>query len=307
MMYDLLVIGNEREGLERALSAARAGYRVAVGGLQTTPPSIALMQQAVDRVSTTSSVTMAAIRAEVAEMARQEASADLVKMNRAGIERIAGDVRFLSETVVEFHEGESRRQVSAAKIVIACGVRSRQPVSFHIDGEQVLTPESLLDLETIPESMIIVGGGATGLAAAILMAKLGVEITVVDEQANLFAICRGLDGSFDEVTSLSIAFRLGEEAIGTLSRAKGQNSVKLASGRELTADLVLICVGQEGQTDNLYLEQAGVGVDEHGRVWCDMEGRTWTSGIFAVGSVVSTNSQRTTTTVANGDLAMLLS
>lgn len=295
MMYDLLVIGGEQEGVERALSAARAGFRVAIAGLESRPATASQLQEAANRLIGLSPLTMDAFRTEATRITHRQEWSDRAKLSRAGVEMISGSVRFMSEETIEVVDGDASHLVSARKIVIACGVRSRRPASFHVDEERVLTVESLLNLAEIPRTAVIVGAGASGLAAALLMARLGVEVTVVDEHTNLLEIYGAIDGSCDDVATLPIAFRLGDEVIGTVPGSDREVSARLAIGRTLTAEVIIVCVGGEGMTDGLDLEQAGVGVDEHGRLWCDIHGRTWSQAIIAVGDVISPRSRLTQT------------
>ncbi len=312
MLYDLLVIGDEREGVARAIAAAQLGRRVAVISDPETAPSLALLMQSVEnltmnwravtkhedslrarragvrpaRLKLSRASTMAVWRTEVARLRRYQEAADLSLFDSLAIDRISGNARFVSETSVKVISDSKEEDVSGAEIVIACGTRSRQPASFHCDGKHVLVAESLLGLASIPRSTIVVGAGETGFAAATLLARLGAEVTVIDDHVSLFEICRMFGDSFDVIQELQIAFRLGEEAIGVEQRSGNQTIVRLASGREMAADVVVACLGRDGKTDGLNLVSAGVGLDERSRIWCDVTGTTWSPRIKAVGSVV---------------------
>jgi NAD(P) transhydrogenase len=286
LIYDLLVIGDEQEGTERSLSAARMGRRVGVVGLDDASASLDLMRRAVDRIVECDVVTMESLRAEVTRLIRSQTLLQRAMADRLGIERISGKAQFVTDSSVEIVDGGSSRIVTANEIIVACGTKSRQPASFQCDGRRVLVSESLLELDHMPRSSIIVGAGATGLATAMLLAKLGVEVTVIDEHLVLFDVCRALDGSFEEIPLLPIAFRLGEEVIGTELRPDRRVAARFASGRVLTSDAIVVCVGRVGKTETLNLEAVGVGLDERGRLWCDSTGHTWSPRILAVGDVV---------------------
>ena len=312
MLYDLLVIGDEREGVARAIAAARMGRRVAVISPPESAPSLTLLMQAVENLTANwhvtnkaqnpslarraevvparreklRTMTMADWRTEVAQLRRRQMVADYSLMDSLSIDRISGNARFVSEMSVRIIDCCKEEEVSGEEIVIACGTKSRQPASFHCDGRHVFVVESLLQLTSLPRSMIVVGAGETGFAAAILLARLGAEVTVIDDHVSLFQICRMFGDSFDVIQELQIAFRLGEEAIGVEQQSETQTIVRLASGCEMTAEAVVACVGREGKTDGLNLDSAGVGLDERSRIWCDVNGKTWSSGIIAVGSVV---------------------
>ncbi len=286
MDYDLLVVGNEREGIERAIAAAQDGLRVAIIENSESNPSVDVMQSAANQIVERRDVTMSCWRAEVSRLVRCQRLADRAEWECLGIERISGSARFLSAGSIEVTTADDRRIVSAAEVVLACGTESRVPKSFCVDERFVLTVESLLKMEEIPRSAIIVGAGETGLSAAMMLATLGVDVVVIDEQVNLMEIYGTFGLSAEATECLNIAFRLGDEAIGTELRPDFQAGVRLASGRVLVADAVLICVGRDGNTGGFNLEAAGVGVDEHSRVWCDNSGQTWNAGINAVGTVI---------------------
>lgn len=286
MDYELLIIGEEQQGIERALAAARLGHRVAVIGFPETVPSLDLLRLAAFNMTEHGEVSMDAWRAEVARLVRCQQLAMNAELESAGIERIYGEVTFVSPTTLEVLERDGRRVITSREIVLATGTRSRMPRSLGDDDRFVFSVESMLNLKDIPRSMIVVGAGETGLSIAIMFAGLGVEVTVVDEHLTLLELCGLFDARFDAIQSLNIAFRLDDEVIGIEHRHDLEAAVRLVSGQALIADAVLVCVGKEGRTDGLNLEAAGVGIDERGRVWCDAKGQTWAEQISAVGDVV---------------------
>ena len=321
MIFDMLVIGSEREGIERALAAARNS--LCVGVVEdfenvTSSASFLLQRQALDRLlnlgqnsqripgrssleadshpslqteagtersTDLPSLTMSAWQAEVARLKHRQILADRSEMDDLGIERISGQPKFLSASTIRVTNSGEVRDISGSEFVIACGTKTRPQAAFPCDGRFVFDVESVLGMPERPRSMIVVGAGETGLSTAITFAKLGVDVTVVDEHVNLLEVCSLFDGSLDAIQSLQIAFRLGDAVIGTESRPDLQAAVRMTSGRVLTADAIVVCAGREGRTDGLNLEAVGVGLDEHGRIWCDNSGRTWSPHIFAVGQV----------------------
>ena len=286
MDYDLLIIGVERDGIDRAIAAARDGLRAAVIRTIDSVPTLDVMRRAADNLANQSRLSMSSWQAEVARLICCQTDAEDAELDAAGVELISGHVRFVSPTAVEVWRSDERRTITTEETVLACGTKSRVPVTLRGDQRFVVNMESLFTLKEMPKSVIVVGGGETGLGAAIMLATLGVEVTVVDEHVTLLELCGLFETRFESVQSLNIAFRLGDEAIGTELRRDLQAAVRLASGRVLVADAVLVCVGKEGRTADLNLDAAGVGVDERGRLWCDVNGQTWTSQITAVGDVV---------------------
>jgi NAD(P) transhydrogenase len=286
MDYDLLVIGEDRCGIERAMASARSGDRVGVVKPRNSMTSLDTMRLAAFNIAENGRTSMAAWRAEAARLNGCQCFAENAELDAAGVELIYGSASFKSSSIVEVRGRDDRREVSCREFVLACGCRSRLPRYLQENGRFVVTLETLLNLNDVPRSMIVVGGGESGLSAAIMLAGLGVEVTVVDEHATLSELCGLFDAKFDAIQTLNIAFRLDDEVVGTELRPNRQTAVRLASGRVLAADAVLVCLGKEGNTEGLNLDAVGVGIDEHGRVWCDPDGQTWTSHISAVGDVV---------------------
>jgi NAD(P) transhydrogenase len=325
MNYELLVIGNRRESINEALAAARRGELVALvafhrasnapdierhgtlispsarGALATRISegiSIEVLRRAASGLGGMGQVRMRELRDEAIRIAGEQWLADRSEFESLGVEVFSGDVRFVGERAVEvsglpgavdqIDSTSVPVVITARRIVLACGTRSIRPSHVRFDSHRILDVESLLMLDELPRSMIVVGAGETGLDYAMLLGSLGVDVTVVDEQANVFDVYGGLmnDSRLCEMQSLDIAFRLGDEMIGVETRGDDLVAVRLASGKVFVAQAALVCVGRVGETESLNLESAGVGLDERGRVWCDANGGTWASHIQAVGDIV---------------------
>ncbi|WP_010586920.1 FAD-dependent oxidoreductase [Schlesneria paludicola] len=286
MNYDLLVIGNSRAGAERAAAEALAGRRVAL--LKSVEKTVRLdvMQTSAEIIVASDNVSMRAWRAEVDRLTRSEMAAEFERLAELGVEQIVGSARFVSPTVVEATFGAERRRVEASDFVLACETRSRRPNFLFANDRCTVVAEDLLKLTDLPRSAVVVGAGATGLSTAVTLATLGVEVVVVDNHATLLELCGLFDSTFDALQTRDVAFRLEDEAIGVTAQPDLQAAVRLASGRQIVADSIVVCVGSEGMVEGLNLEAAGVGVDDRGRVWCDRNGKTWAKQISAVGPIV---------------------
>lgn len=291
MNYELLVIGNGREAIDGAIASARRGQRVALvetKAVVSEAASIEVLRQAVNHLAKVGSTSMSELRNEVDRIGRCQRAADRAELECLGVDVFSGDVQFVAADTVEVRSGDDVISIQADNVLVACGTKSARPGHIRFDGRLVVDVESLLTLDELPRSMIVVGAGETGLDYALLLGSLGVDVTVIDEKANAFDVCGGLmdDARLFEMQSLDIAFRLGDEVIGVETRTDDRTAVRLASGKVFVAEAVLVCVGRVGQTGALNLEAAGVGLDERGRVWCDADGGTWASHIKAAGDVV---------------------
>lgn len=298
MDFDLLVIDQDREGIEQAMSAVRAGRCTGIVEATGDMP-FDVVELAAQNVSRSRSMTMTAWRREADRLYRQRQMAQCSALERAGVQRISGRPRFITSSKIEITASTGNRLASATNYVLACGTRSRFPQSFGRDPRFVFSVESILQLPEMPRQIVVVGAGETGMAVAIMLARLGIEVVVVDEHLNLVDLCGMLDERMDVAQSLDIAFRLNEEAIGIERRSDLRVAVRLASGRTVGADAAVVCVGREGNTNELNLDAAGVGVDERGRVWCDDKGRTWNPNISVVGDLASFPHQGQTNSSCN--------
>lgn len=286
MNYDLLVIGDELEGIERARSVARDGHRVAVVSSLGAGPSLDVICRAANNLLQNDDVNLTNWNREVTSLSHRRTVADHAELEGLGIDWISGLPSFVSRETVAVTVRGQKQFLSGSEIVLACGTQSHKSASLAVDGRFVIGLESLPGATAQPRTAIVVGGGESGLLTAMVLARMGVDVTVIDEHQSPFELAGLLDARFDTLQTLNVAFRLNDEAIGTELRPDLQAAVRLASGRLLVADMVVVCCGRDGRTDGLNLEAAGVGVDERGRVWCDAGGKTWANRISAVGSVV---------------------
>jgi len=296
MDTELVVIGNTKAGYDRAISVARRGRNLSV--IHPTEKqdrrviSLEIYRRAASELVTGGTIRVSDLRKVVLEIDQAEQSVEYSELERFGVDVYAGAVRFLDRNSVEVNQTETEQGsnvvLKAEKIVLANGTRSLRPAHFPFNNTTVVDRETLLSMPEFPTSMIVVGAGSLGLEYASFLASLGIEVTVVDERTGPIDLCQALTNEkmITDIVSLNMAFRFGDEVIGIDSRSNSSATVRLASGKKFSAGAVLVCVGQEGNTDSLNLEAAGVGVDERGRVWCDQEGKTWNDRIFAVGDIV---------------------
>ena len=296
MSYELLVIGNGRESIDGALSTARRGASVALARMNHAPEhdfSIDVLRRAVSGLGGVGSISIKALRRVATEIASEQWRADHSELERLGVDVYCGDMRFIDARTIEvidtFELLEPRLwSLQASRILLACGTRSVRPSHVPFDSRRILDVELLLMRDELPSSMIVVGAGETGLDYAMLLASLGVDVTVIDAKANVFDVYGGMmnEARLCELQSLDIAFRMGDEMIGIESRGADSVAVRLSSGKVFVAEAALVCVGRVGETESLNLEVTGVGLDERGRIWCNANGGTWASHITAVGNII---------------------
>lgn len=311
MHYDLLVIGRGLAAQQAALAAAGMNKRVAIverngqssgevslhaGSIRSKTVREAILRLTGNRRNEVDDnpdgesrpITMDDLRREVDQLIRHELDAVGDQLERHGVESLTGDARFVSSHEVEITGPDGQSVVRADRILIACGTRPARPGYIPFDGELVFDADEIFNLNRIPRSMIVVGGGTTGVEYATLFATLGVQVTVVDGRERLLDFCDReiVDALLDHARSLGVVFRLGEEVIGVDRLQNETAAVCLEGGEQLIGETVLVCVGRVGNTDELNLQAAGLEPDERGRLWCNEDHQTWASHIYGAGDVV---------------------
>jgi pyruvate/2-oxoglutarate dehydrogenase complex dihydrolipoamide dehydrogenase (E3) component len=203
-----------------------------------------------------------------------------------GMERctvIHGHARFESAKTIRVGD----RVITGERIFINVGGRARIPDFPGIEGLQYLTNTSMVELDVLPEHLVVIGGSYVGLEFAQMYRRFGSQVTVVEKASRIIS-------REDEAVSKTVkefleaegvAFRLDAECIGFASAADGATvHVDCTHGdRSVKGSHVLLAVGRQPNTDDLGLDRAGIAVDEHGYVVVDDELRTNVPGVWAMG------------------------
>jgi pyruvate/2-oxoglutarate dehydrogenase complex dihydrolipoamide dehydrogenase (E3) component len=196
---------------------------------------------------------------------------------------IKGHARLLSAGSVEVG-GE---QMSAERIFLNVGGRPDVPAMPGIETVPVLTSSAILDLEEIPEHLVVVGGSYVGLEFAQIFRRFGSRVTVVEKGPRL--VLREDEDTSAAIRAVfeaeGIAVRTSAECIRFAQRADGIGvGVECASGDpEILGSHVLMAVGRRPNTGDLGLEKAGVAVDGRGFITVDSHLATSAPGIWALG------------------------
>ncbi len=188
--------------------------------------------------------------------------------------------------VEEDARGE-RVTLSADYIVIATGTKPARPSGVEFDEERVLDSDGILDLNSLPTSMVVVGAGVIGIEYASMFAALGTKVTVVEKRDSMLDFCDReiVEALKFHLRDLAVTFRFGEEVTAVDVGAAGTVTT-LASGKQIPAETVMYSAGREGQTEHLDLENAGLDTDHRGRIFVDDEFQTKVDHIYAVGDVI---------------------
>lgn len=306
--YDLIVIGSGAAGEKGAAQAAYFGKRVVVvdrsevvggtpattGGIPTkTIREAALYLTGFRRreiygvgLDLPPEISLQRIRARSQELVRLTTDTVRENLDRHGIELVRGDARLRPDRSVDVH-GETRRILKGEVVLIATGSRPFRPATVPFADPAVDDSESILEIEAMPRSLVVIGGGPVGCEYASLGAALGVEVTLIDAGQRLLPF---MDAEISRLLAEAFA-RVGMRLVlgqggATIAREQGELTVTLADGEIIRPERVLFAAGRAGNTEGLGLAEAGIQVDDRGRIVVDDRYGTSAEGIYAAGDVI---------------------
>ncbi len=181
----------------------------------------------------------------------------------------------------------SKRVIQARSLIVATGSRPMDLPGIPVDGERIVTSDQIWDLETLPREMAVIGGGVIGCELAHIFSAFGTRVTVLEALDRILAteekevsrtVRRSLEGR-------GVEFRTGVRVTGAEAGSKGV-AVGLEGGDEIHAECVVVAVGRAVNSSGIGLEEAGISLDDKGRVEVNDEMETSVPGIYAVGDVV---------------------
>jgi dihydrolipoamide dehydrogenase len=198
------------------------------------------------------------------------------------IEYIEGSGRLVARDTVEV----DGKRYTGRNIVLATGSYSKTLPGLEIDGERVITSEHALELDHVPASAVVLGGGVIGCEFASAWKSFGVDVTIVEALPRLLAVedeqsSKALERAFRR---RGIAFKVGKP-FEKVERTDAGVRVTIAGGETFEAELLLVAVGRGPTTANLGYEEQGVQMDR-GYVLADERLHTSVPNIYAVGDIV---------------------
>ncbi|MGW3244078.1 Si-specific NAD(P)(+) transhydrogenase [Streptomyces sp. NPDC001070] len=308
--FDLLVIGSGPGGQKAAIAAAKLGRRVAVvdrpdmvGGVSIhtgTIPSKTLREAVLYLTGLTQrdlygqsyrlkeDITIADLTARTQHVVSREVDVIRNQLSRNRVAMLTGTGRFADDHTVAVEDATGREVlVTAENIVIATGTRPARPSTVEFDDRTVMDSDSVLNLDRVPRSMVIVGAGVIGIEYASMFAALGSKVTVVEQREGMLDFCdvEVVEALKYHLRDLAVTFRFGETVAAVERHPTGALTV-LQSGKKIPADAVMYSAGRQGLTESLDLGKAGLAADKRGRISVDEHYRTAVPHIYAVGDVI---------------------
>jgi len=313
--FDLCIIGTGPAGQKAAIQGAKLGKRVCiiemenvVGGAQVntgTLPSKAMREAALHLTGS----NRRGLFGHHARVKRHIVISDLIAIatqvsqgewdvigdafERNGIELIWGRARFEGPNLVQVLRSNDMELLTADRFVLAVGTRPARPESIPFNDRNIFCSDSLLKMDKLPKSMIVVGGGVIGTEYACIMATLGVRVTLVEGRDQVLGF---LDHEIAEafqyfLRQRGITLRLGEKvsSIEELPPHNGDGilvQAKLESGKTLRAQSLLFSVGRQGVCKQLGLENVGIEFDDRERLKVNEHYQTNIAHVYAAGDVI---------------------
>jgi NAD(P) transhydrogenase len=308
--FDLIVIGSGPAGEKGAAQAAYFGKRVALierraelggAGVNTgTVPSKTLRESAL-YFSGLRQRGLYGIDYSLREgltvqgfMHRKDAVVSAERLKIAAnltahkIELVPGTARFEDpHTINAVDQYGAPRMLRGEVILIAVGSNPHRPPEIPFDDKFIFDSDSILTMDHIPRSMIVVGGGVIGCEYASIFTALGVAVTLVDGRERLLPF---LDAEISELlrarlAGLGLTFLFQEWPKVTARTATGIR-MTLASGKVVEAETALFAAGRRGAVEGLGLERAGLGINQRGNIDVNDQYQTAVPHIYAAGDVI---------------------
>ncbi len=206
----------------------------------------------------------------------------LLKAN--GVTLFQGAARFEGRNRIAVDAASGTTLLNAAKTIIATGSGSSVP-GFLPQSKQVVESRAFLDLDELPKSLIVLGGGIIGCELACMAAQLGTEVTIVELLEDILVM---LDADVRKEVRQHMEKELGIKIYTGqgLTDVEVKKKVHGKVGDEtIKADMLLAAIGRRPVTDGLALDKAGIELDARGYIPVDEFGQTVAPGIFAIGDV----------------------
>ena len=310
--YDVVIIGGGTGGYVAAIRASQLGLKAAIvekGKLGGTClhagciPTKALLRSAEVYANTKNAEEYGVIAPEVGfdfskVQARKEGITDrlfkgvqhLMKKGKIDVYEGTGKILNTKEILVELNNEEQEVLLNSKNIVIATGSRPRTLPGLEADGKYVMTSDEALQMEELPKSIIIVGGGVIGMEWASLLVDFGVAVTVIEYADRILP-------TEDKDVSKEIQRLMKKKGVKVVTGAKvlpetiekGEGVSIKAEHKEketlFSAEKLLVSVGRAPNIEGIGLENMPIELNR-GSIYTNEFYQTTEPGIYAIGDVI---------------------
>jgi len=210
--------------------------------------------------------------------------------NTKGLELIFGTASFTGEKElsIELNSG-GQEKVTADWIFINTGAKTIIPDIEGLNEIDYLTSTTILDLESVPEHLVVIGGNYIGLEFGQMFNRFGSKVTILEKSSGILAKeDHDVASALSEILTDEKIELITDVEINAVKQDKKQIHIALHSGKSkknITASHILIAAGREAQTADLGLENCGVKLDDRGHILVNEKLETNIEGIYALGDV----------------------
>jgi NAD(P) transhydrogenase len=308
--YDLIVIGSGPAGQRAAIQGAKSGKRVAlierrevIGGVCINTGTIPskTMREAVLHLSgynyqniygvsyrVKEKITMADLAFRIQHVIKTEIDVTQAQLARNGIEVLTGVASFTGPHTVLVTNSRGGNELTGEIIVIGTGTKPAVSDRVPINSRTIINSDQILDMPSIPKTLIVVGGGVIGVEYTCMFAALGVRVTLIEKRPRLleFADSEIVEALSYHLRDSRVTMRLNEEVHSVEETPGGAVMAHLESNKKVSGDALLYAVGRQGNVDELNLAAAGLEADSRGRIKVDENYATTQPHIYACGDVI---------------------
>jgi NAD(P) transhydrogenase len=221
---------------------------------------------------------------EVVDMERRRI---LKNLELHHIELLRGQATFEDAHTVTVATGAGTRRLHGEIIMISTGSKPHRPQEISFDDVHTFDSDTFLQMDRIPKSLAVIGGGVIGCEYASIFQALGAKVTLVDGRDRLLPF---LDPEIserlrDRLIEMGMTFWFNERPVKVENSATGAK-LTMKSGKILETDAVLFAAGRRAAVDGLALEKAGLAINDRGYIAVDENYRTAVPNIYAAGDVI---------------------
>jgi NAD(P) transhydrogenase len=309
-VYDLIVLGSGPAGQRAAIFAAKMGKSVAlvemrevVGGacINTGTIPSKTMREAVLHLSgynyksiygmnyrVKERITMADLAFRVQHVIKTEIDVTEAQLSRNNIDMLVGVASFDDPHHIRVTNSRGANVYEGKNILIATGTKPATSPKVPLNGHSIINSDMIMELDTLPKTMIVVGGGVIGVEYTCMFSALGVRVTLIERRPKLleFADQEIVEALSYHLRDSRVTMRLNEEVESVEELPDGTVVANLESKKRVSGDALLYAVGRQGNVDELHLQNTGIEADARGRIPVDKDFRTKVPHIFAVGDVI---------------------
>jgi NAD(P) transhydrogenase len=307
---DVVVIGSGPSGQKAAIQAAKLGKKVIVVERQNEPggnclfsgtiPSKTLREAIIDLTRFhernfyafdyhLGDVTIAALNSRLQRVIEEEKNMVYRQFKKNNIRLLIGSARFENPHMLILVDPDYRLlfQIQSTCFIIATGSKPRNPNNVPFDSEVILDSTTLLSMQKVPKTLLVLGGGIIGSEYASFFSALGTEVTIIDKKDHILPMLDAEIGIHLQTALTDIGLRfLGKKEPETISKVDNKALVKFKDGTSLEADALLYALGRVANVESLHLENVGIQLNEKGYIPVNALFQTVHSHVYAVGDVI---------------------